>query len=142
MKTRAIVGDDAAVAARREMATLREAWGAWLQPVPWTHFATLTARQVCSEEALMKECARWVRRLERRTQRRVNFFIAAERGAAGLIHAHALIIAPGASSGAVRSAWKAGYTAVQEYDPSLGATYYVTKEMARNVVDFDLRLPQ
>jgi hypothetical protein len=36
------------------------------------------------------------------------------------------------SDNKIREPWKKGITQVTQYDPGLGATYYITKEFARD----------
>ena len=61
----------------------RRAWGEWLSGFEWNHFATLTFTYQPRSEVAVREFRRWVRRLEQRAQRRINWFFVLERGSAG-----------------------------------------------------------
>jgi hypothetical protein len=117
---------------------LREAWGCWLGSKQWTHFGTLTLTHEGTAEALKRQFKRWIRRLEQRSQGRVGWFVAIERSPGGLLHAHALVHGAALSVTDLRKAWPAGRIDLREYDARLGAVYYVTKEMAGPIVDYDI----
>ena len=75
---------------------LREAWPAFLGPLGWEYFATLTfdpKRVFPVSRALAdREAHWWCGLLGRLCHRAVGWLYALERGAGGLWHAHALVI--------------------------------------------------
>jgi hypothetical protein len=93
---------------------VRAAWGNRLSDLPWTHFATLTLAYTCSSDAVKQQFDQWIRRFEQRSKRYVGYFMAIERGAAGHLHAHALVDVPGLLPNIVREAWRAGRSDVRE----------------------------
>jgi hypothetical protein len=119
---------------------LRRAWAAHLGAYEWHHFATLTSRTPRSRTGLVREWAPvFVRRLERRAQRRIDWYVAAERGASGEWHLHALLYGTGALSTAdVERAWKIGHTRVRVYDPNRGAAGYVAKAVLDSDAWYDV----
>lgn len=121
---------------------LRYAWGEWLGPIPWSHFATLTFAREPTIEGALRQYRRWIRRLEQRAQRKVYSFRVAERSGGGILHYHALILGTDAlSAPAIQLAWSAGRAQVSPYDASRGAAYYVSKDVATSP-DYDVDLPR
>ena len=59
-------------------ARLVQAWGAWLAPRQWHHFATLTTRYARSENWITKEILRLIRNLERRAGQRIDYMAVLE----------------------------------------------------------------
>lgn len=120
----------------------RRAWGAWLGGFSWHHYATLTFASPPSPPNAVRLFRTWVRRLEQRAQEKVFWFYALERGGAGLRHLHALVSGtyqlPAAS---VAATWNGGRAAAEVYDPRRGASYYVTKDITSDDVEYDVNLP-
>jgi hypothetical protein len=72
----------------------------------------------------------------------VYWFYVLERGAAGLLHLHVLVAGTAElSEGALRDTWECGRSDPSVYDSRRGATYYVTKWVGSDRLDFDLKLP-
>ena len=121
---------------------VRLEWGQWLMKFLWHHFATLTFANSPSIEGAVRQFGRWVRHLEQRTQQAIHWFYALERGAAGLLHFHVLTRGTdGIDSRAIGQAWPCGRSDVSAYDPKRGATYYVTKFVGADHVEYDLAFP-
>ncbi|MGV3707375.1 MAG: rolling circle replication-associated protein [Gemmatimonas sp.] len=111
--------------------TLVRAWGEYLNRYQWNHWVTLTTEDNDSVEAIVREFHRgFIRRLERRAQRRVDWVYAAERSSAAQNHLHALVY--GTSHLTVRNvqrAWDRGLTTVTRYSDRLGAAWYLMKQL-------------
>lgn len=103
----------------------RDEMGRWLNGYRWDHFVTLTHRYPQSGD---RDVYAWLRRLEQRAGRAVQFAVFSERTTDGFVHHHALIHgSAGLGTAAVRQAWKSGISHVEEYDASRGASHYVCK---------------
>jgi hypothetical protein len=126
----------------RRALEVRRAWGNWLSGFLWHHFATLTFPEQPSPAAAIGHLRTSRRWLEQRAQERVCWFYALERGAAGLLHLHVLLSGTGRLPPAsVAAAWPRGRADVSIYDPKRGATYYVSKAITTDVVEYDIDLP-
>jgi hypothetical protein len=116
----------------------REA-GAFLAAFPWDHFVTLTFASPVAQEAALRRLRRTVRRLEQRARHPVHWFFALERGGEGLLHLHVLLRGTaGLDQGALKGACEWGRKHVTRYDPRKGATYYVTKYIGSEIVEYDI----
>jgi hypothetical protein len=124
----------------RQQELLREAWGGFLHLYEWGVFVTLTFAQARSVESARRCFDRWLRRLEQRSQTRVEWFLAIESSSAGVVHLHALCNGgPNLTAGAYRDAWPFGRASVARYDPRKGARYYLVKEMGTaRLLDYDV----
>ncbi len=78
-------------------------------------------------------------RLEQRAHRRVDWFYAVEAGSGGWVHLHALTSGTaGLWPAALHAAWPHGWTRVTRFDPGRGAAHYVTKNIAHEMVEYDI----
>jgi hypothetical protein len=114
-----------ALAARRE-------YGHWLgSDLVWHHLATLTFAHEASLEVAHREFGGWVRSLERRGQRAVGWFLVVERGAAGRLHLHALLVGTQhLQTEELERTWRPGRAAVSVYDPGKPGSYYLSRALA------------
>ncbi len=120
----------------------RRGWGTWLGGFPWHHFATLTFAYQPSPAAASRRLSTWIRRLEQRAQERVYWFYALERGAAGTLHLHSLVSGTRRLRAAsVKAAWSYGRADASDYDARRGASYYVTKSLGLDVVEYGIDPP-
>ena len=63
---------------------VRAEWDSWLQSARWSHFATLTTRELVSVDRIKREFVhRFVRRVARAAQRPLAWFYAIEPHADG-----------------------------------------------------------
>jgi len=118
----------------------RTEWGTWLSRFQWDHFVTFTFDHQPSAASAKRQFARWLSRLEQRTQRELSWFCVIERSPAGLVHVHALVGGTaGLSLAVLRALWR-GHSAVRRYDSRKAGAYYVTKCVGSSVDDYDLNL--
>lgn len=116
----------------RERLGLAQAWGDYLRRYTWAHWLTLTTCYAMSADRLLWEFKElYVRRVSRAARQPVPYFAVVERGTGGSrLHLHALI---GGTAHAemrwLQCAWKRGLTSVEQYDPGLGAAWYISKTM-------------
>ena len=122
-----------ALASRRE-------YGRWLgSDFIWHHLATLTFAKEASLDIARKEFGNWVRSLERRGQRAVGWFLVAERGAAGRLHLHALLVGTQHLHIAeLERTWRPGLAMVSVYDPQQSGSYYIAKAIGLGAIDWDI----
>lgn len=115
-------------------------WCDLLQEVDWSHFCTCTFRYATSPDLARREFLEgFVRRLEQRAQKRVEWYYVIETSPGGVVHLHALLgQTDHLPTVGMRQAWKKGITSIQRYDPSRGAARYVTKAIASGTVDYDV----
>lgn len=128
-------------------AEIRAAWGVFLQQFIWEHFATLTFRFPPSVDAAVREFLVWIRRLSKYAQRPIPWFYALERGGSGWRHFHVLMA--GTASLTIENmceVWwtAAGISRIEDYDPALGAAWYVTKDISGHCEDYAVsrRMPR
>lgn len=111
---------------------LRTEYGEWLSQYDWSHFATLTPLHPTSPDALLRSVKGWIGRAEYRLGHPLNWFIIAERGGYGRLHAHALLGgARDVPCDELRKGW-VGLTAIAPYEAGAGAPYYLSKEIGRS----------
>ena len=117
----------------------RHELGKWLGRFSWDHFATFTFTYQPAQETALQHLKRLIRRLEQRAQGPVKWFYVLEVGGAGVRHLHVLLEGTRMLTGeAVRQAWSWGRKHVSRYDPRRGATYYVTKHVGSEVIEYDI----
>jgi hypothetical protein len=130
---------------------IARALGDNLNGFEWDHIVTLTYKFPRTPERIQRDVeAGWIRRCERNAQRPVAWFYAIERGAAGLLHVHALIwgtarLTPKQLDRAWRSDWqsrgrKLGRTQIDRYDPSAGGAWYASKDVCERALWWDVSL--
>jgi hypothetical protein len=110
-----------------------------LSRCPWWHYATLTDDYGHSPASLLRQGLVFVRRLETKARRRVDYFLIVEGARRGFPHLHALLF--GTDSLTVRQVeqqWRLGFTSVRRFDPTRGAAGYVVKELAHADFEPDL----
>lgn len=109
--------------------SLKRAYGTFLAQWPWDHFATLTFSTVPNDERCRGEFKKWIRRMERLDRRRVDYFVAYERGGHGdLLHIHALTLGTGGIPlFGIEAGWRSGRMDARVYEADGGAAYYVAK---------------
>lgn len=116
----------------------REAFAQFLAEFSWTHFATFTAA-TRSDDCLLTEYRKTIRRLERVAQGPVRSFWVVERGLFGTPHLHALLTGTERVTCArIERSWRLGHSEVRVYDPELKATFYVTKTLGDEEARWDL----
>jgi hypothetical protein len=123
-------------ARQRQLLETRHGWGVWIgRDFVWHLFVTLTFAYPKSEAAALLHFGRWLRRVEQRAKKGVGWFVVLERGAAGLLHLHVLLVhTDHMHPGAVAKAWRCGRVDVTQYDPTRGAAYYLAKDVAADVL--------
>ncbi len=120
-------------------ANVPESWGQWLNEYDWSHYCTLTFQREATIDGASRQFHRFVRRLERRNQRAVTWFMVIERGGGGWLHIHSLLGATNTlPNKSVDLAWTAGITDVQTYDSQRGATHYITKDITSEATFWDI----
>ncbi len=135
------LADPAAARIAATHALIPGAWGQWLDSFHWDHFGTLTFAEAPSLERGTMQFRRWIRRLEQRTQRRLFWFKAGERGPGGMYHFHFLVNGSSVlTCAALRSAWPAGVAHAVRYDARRAAALYVCKDLITSP-DCDFELP-
>ena len=139
--------------------SLCETWGDWLSEFKWDHWLTLTLRpyEPPSVPGLgpayrpissgwptpaygRRAYDRYITDLSRRARQPVEWFRAYELGRGhDRPHFHALLSGTQTlPTDTIRLAWREGWARAEEYDPSLGATYYVTKSVGTEITDYDI----
>ena len=127
---------EAAAARRAELRRYRDAMGTWLSSYVWRHYATLTDDWGNSPASLLREGQRFIRRLDSKARRRVDYFIIVEGANRGFPHLHALVLGTDSlTAREIQRQWRLGWSCVRRFDPARGAADYVAKELA--YVDFD-----
>jgi len=111
----------------------------------WDCFGTFTFARARTQRTI-DSLANLLRSLHRSRGGWYRAFIAEERGpGGGRLHLHALVEHPGRTIWDLKRDWQrksgTGGAFVREFDPSLGAAYYVTKYIIKdvnNLGDWDL----
>ena len=123
----------------RAQANVPESWGQWLNEYDWDHYCTLTFQWEATVSGAIRQYQRFIRRLERRAQGAINWFMVIEYGRGGWLHIHALLGATNALlKESVDVAWPAGKTNVQTYDSQRGASHYITKAITSEATFWDI----
>lgn len=137
---RNLIYDINAVKAAREALAVQRGWTALLAPLDWHHAVDLTFEFERSEPTMVRHFDNYRRRLENIAGQRVTWFRISEKGPnGGRMHIHALLSGTrGVSTRAIQRRWMLGFTRVREYDPALGAAYYLTEEVNRPDIDYDM----
>ena len=120
---------------------VRAEWNAFLQSARWSHFATLTTRELVSVDRIKREFVHgFVRRVAVPAQRPLAWFYAIEPHADGQrYHVHALLAHTETVKVAqLERAWKLGKTHIVVYDPRRGAADYVSKYLDGNPDHYDI----
>lgn len=134
----------AAAARYYTAAALTEAWGDHLQQFPWQTFETYSFPGYPSRseaDAAMADVHKWIRH---KLGHRTEWFQAAELQERGAIHFHVLRLdCQGLKRLSVMDYWyqarrprefgrnNGGHARVYEYDPALGARYYLCQYVAK-----------
>jgi len=140
--------------------SLPAAWGDWLSEFDWDHFVTLTfapphprhlrgavrpgpgrrraERPGPPPDYAHRQFRHWVRRLGVLGGAPVWWFRGDELGERlGRLHLHAFL---GGTGGLLEASldreWRAGFSLVKRYDPSLGAAHYVSKYVTKGLADY------
>ena len=119
---------------------LRRTWGELLGRYDWTHAATLTFRHATSGQNAMRESRRFIRRLEQRSEGAVAWFVAAEETYPGAAHLHAALRVQNLSTPAIKSAWTAGISQINQYGRHRGWAYYMSKRIGSDALDYDIHV--
>lgn len=121
----------------------RRAFGIWLQHhIHPDHFVTLTFRYPTRAETAIREVHRWIQRVGQRAKHKIGWFYALERRAAGHLHLHALVVGTQSlPERALETAWRCGRADASRYDPTRGASYYVTKDVGFTIEHYDIARP-
>lgn len=110
------------------------AWGDFLRQFAWTHYVTLTSKDLVTPERLVRKFLQtFVRGLASATQDAVPYFYAIEPHVrSDAPHLHALV--GGTDAVTVRQLerwWDLGFTRIAPYDATRGGAYYVSKLVDR-----------
>lgn len=134
---------------------ITNAMGKWLSTLaPWDVFATWTFSRPVNIEGAMYMARRHLRWVEKAAGRPVYAFVGVEQGeTGGLLHLHALLgnvahlrtycgirLDPGkwGRTCCLVHAWPCGIARVLPYDPGLGAAFYVSKYVAKQLGEWEL----
>lgn len=143
---RPTLGDEAAWVRLAELRHYRDGMGRWLSDHDWHHFVTLTDDYGNGPESLLRHGLRFVRRLESKAQRRVDYYMIIEGARRDFPHLHGLLLGTELLDvREIKSWWRLGWSCVRKFDPNRGAASYVAKELAHAEFDADLyafRLPR
>ena len=118
----------------------RQAWGDWLEGLPWDHYTTLTFGINTGPDFARRAFGRWVRRLEQEAGLPLLWFVGFEDGRLlGRLHLHALVGNTREMSTAyMAKLWTPGWSRIVPYLPTLGAAHYVTKYVTKELLDYDV----
>jgi len=131
---------DDAMRAKEERKKVRNAWGEFLEGLPWDHYTTLTFGIKSGPDFARRAFGAWVRRLEREAGIPLLWFVGFEDGRLlGRLHLHALLgntydLTPGF----MKTLWSSGFSRIVPFQPKLGAAYYVTKYVTKDLLDYDV----
>ena len=120
---------------------VRAARDSWLQSARWSHFTTLTTRELVSVHRIKHEFEHgFVRRVAKAAQRPLAWFYAIEPHADGeRYHVHALLAyTETVKLAQLERAWRLGNTTIAVYDPQRGAAAYVGKHLTDNPDHWDV----
>jgi hypothetical protein len=122
----------------RLVLSARRGWGHWLcYAFIWHHFATLTFAYDPTLETVLGNLKRWVRYLERRSRGPVGCFYVIERGTAGRLHAHVLLVGTlPLLTAELERGWQPGRADVSIYDRQRPGSFYLTKDIGLGAVDW------
>jgi hypothetical protein len=125
---------------RTAPAPTQKAFGHWLHAYEWNHFVTATCETERSVAIITRHFVNgFVRRAAFEAHGFVAWFAVIEKGKGGRLHVHALVGGTGLVSGAqLGRCWKLGNCHAVEYDPALGAAYYVTKDVQDRALWWDV----
>jgi len=119
--------------------------GEWLNSYPWDMWATFTFRYNVKDTINAKKYfKRFVADVFFKQGRNISYFAGVEYHKNGGTHIHALL---GRTSGCrykdIGQLWfkRYGYAYVEQYRPALGARYYLTKYIAKDLSDYDINMP-
>ncbi len=121
----------------------RSAWTDLMDQYPWHHYITLTFKDPVSSDTATWVFSKFIRRLERMGNGIWWCHVMETGRAGGLIHFHALLGGTDhLTVDEVRRAWWTGIAHVKLYDPELGATWYMTKDLesGRSEVEFSAHI--
>lgn len=142
-----------------ELGGLPDAWAAFLRDFDWAHWVTLTFRDYEPPNSpglaparppivrpgppvdfAHRVFASFANDLGRRVRGPVWWFRGDELGRQqGRLHLHGLV---GGTGGlrvdTIKGAWRWGFSYVQRYDSKLGAAYYVTKYVTKEMSDYEI----
>ena len=133
---------------------LKSETGNWLQHLaPWDVFFTGTWSKPVAIDGVLYGMREYLRTVESWAGIPVYAYFGVERGnKGGLLHVHALVgnvghlkpycglrLAPNERGlkCCLLHAWRWGYARAVSYDPALGAAYYVSKYVVKNLAEFD-----
>ena len=148
-------GEGVPIQSTEKREELKQEMGAWLGGLaPWDAFATWTFSRIVTAQGAMFWAKRHITWIEKAAEQPVYGFVAAERGGSGgLIHLHALLgnvkhmqIFCGLKKKAdawkekccLVHAWPCGYARVYPYNPALGAKFYVSKYITKDLAEWQL----
>jgi hypothetical protein len=84
---------------------------------------------------------KYLRRVERRVQHGLSWFVVYESGAVGDFHVHGLIstgVNAPETADHLRAAWTWGFSEVEPYEPAQGASWYMLKKVGDGIVEYDM----
>lgn len=129
---------------------LRQALSDWVSDRPWDWYATLTFRREVRNTSIAKRnFGRFTSWLGKVYEVDPKYFLAVERFRDGWgTHLHALLWVGGPNmlgqAPLIRPAWewwfrKYGMARIMVYDSGLGASYYLSKYLTKDLCDWDFR---
>lgn len=131
---------DNATRANEERRKVRNAWGEFLEGLPWDHYTTLTFGMKSGPDFARRAFGTWVRRLEREAGIPLLWFVGFEDGRLlGRLHLHALLgNTYELTTGFMSTLWRHGFSRIAPFQPKLGAAHYVTKYVTKELLDYDV----
>lgn len=115
--------------------SLRQQWCKLLDHYTWTYFLTLTFRDLPKTFTAINRAKQFLRYVERIVKHKIGYYICMEFTRAGTPHFHLLL---GNLEGTRYSKWftwwftRYGGARFKVYDPTLGATHYLTKYVVKD----------
>lgn len=126
----------------------REGYGNWLSTLPWDHFGTFEYRRPRYLFEHAKEgFSKSVSRIQQRTQCKIGWCAVYEKHLSGALHIHALLQRTASlQPSELEAAWSNpglhgryyDRSLVEVYNPSRGATHYMTKFVAIGDAEIDV----
>lgn len=127
---------------KKKVKTLTGEWVNFLSKYRYTWFTHLSFRDIPSTFTAQNRFKRFIRAIEKDTQRKVYYFVGMEYTRIGTPHFHALL---GNLEDIRRSTWwkwwytKYGRNVIEKYDPALRGCSYATKYVCKHLGWYDIQ---